>query len=438
MPGAKLFGMPQEKGRWLFLPLSVLMMLCVGTLYTWSLFRAAVEQSFTLGATASLLPYTVVMVVFALFMPIAGMLIDRFGPRPVALVGTGILGTGYIASGYVANIWQLVITYGLIAGMGSGIIYGTPLAVIARWFPDCKGLAVGLTVMGFGLSPVLTAPLVHYLIDTSGPNGWQTTLMLLGVGFTIILGAIATTLHYPPDGWHPPRWAPPIATLHTTATPAILRNSSFQGLWICLAIAAFAGSGSMGIAAPMAMEWAHLDAGQATWCVSIFAVFNGLNRPLFGWLTDRSSPKIAAIACYMLIMLASGLMLTTPTGNVITYLIAFCLMTGALGGWVAIAPTATLQLCAPEQYSKTYGTVFTASGAGVLLGTLIAGQIRDQFNSYIAFFYVTGGLALVGMIVAETLLPGWTMTSKNAPQNATAQAIYQKPALTTPITKPLR
>jgi MFS family permease len=147
-------------------------------------------------------------------------------------------------------------------------------------------------------------------------------------------------------------------------------------------------------------EIVKLDAETAAVAVSLFAVFNGLGRPFFGWVADRFTPKNAAIISYVLIIIASIMMLNVGKGSVATYLIAFCLITFSLGGWLAIAPTSTLILFRSTDYAKNYGIVFTAFGAGALLGTLTVGHIRDVFGSYTSFFYVTGLLAVVGIVIA--------------------------------------
>jgi MFS family permease len=138
--------------------------------------------------------------------------------------------------------------------------------------------------------------------------------------------------------------------------------------------------------------------------VSLFAVFNGVGRPLFGWLTDRIRPQNAAIVSYVLILIASIMMINASEGQILTYLVAFSLFWLSLGGWLAIAPTATLSLFKPENYAKNYGIVFTAYGVGALLGTLVAGQIRDIFGTYTYAFYATAALAIVGIIIAEFML----------------------------------
>ncbi|MBD2194965.1 MULTISPECIES: L-lactate MFS transporter [Calothrix] len=402
----RLFGLPAEQGRWLLIPLGITILLCLGTAYSWSIFRSTIEKSLQVGATESLLPFTILLVVFSILMPITGSYIERFGSRLVTAVGAIIMGIGYTASGLVNSIPLLTITYGIIAGAGVGIVYGIPLAVNARWFPDKKGLAVGATVIGFGLSPLVTAPLAKNLIAANGDRGWQPTLIAFGIAFTLIILAIAPVMKYPPSGWQPAGWQPPIKLSETESdgSNALLKSLSFYGLWLCFTVGTFGGLAAIGIASPVGTEIIGLDKNTAANAVSLFAIFNGLGRPLFGWIADRFQPKNAAIVSYVLIMIASIMMLSATKGAIATYLIAFSLIYLAFGGWLAIGPTSTLILFRTQDYAKNYGIVFTAFGMGALLGTLIAGNIRDIFGNYLPFFNVTIGLSVLGIILAVFLL----------------------------------
>jgi MFS family permease len=411
MEKVQLFGMPAEKGRWLLIPLSITILLCLGTVYSWSIFRKPLEKLLNVGATDSLLPFTVLLVVFAILMPITGFYINRFDTRLITGVGGLITALGYILSSLGGNIPTLTITYGVIAGMGVGIAYGVPLAVVAKWFPDKKGLAVGATVIGFGLSPLITAPLAKFLIDRFGV---QQTFVILGIAFAAIITAISTVLTTPPPGWQPVGWNPPVVVQgnsKTTNSGSILQTSSFYGLWLCYTIGSFAGLAAIGISSPLAQEIIKLDAATAANTVSLFAVFNGVGRLFFGWFTDKFTPKLGAIVSFVLILIGSIMMLSAVEGNVLTYIVAFSLFYLALGGWLAIAPTSTLIMFQSQDYAKNYGIVFTAYGMGALGGTLLAGKIRDIFGSYTNFFYPTAGLAIVGIIVAVFMLK---RTSSNA------------------------
>jgi MFS family permease len=398
----RLFGLPAEKGRWFLIPLGSVVLLCLGTVYSWSIFRKPLEDLFGISATQSLLPFTFLLVLYALLMPVTGFYIDKIGVGKITAIGGVVTGIGYILSSLTTNIILLTITYGVIAGAGVGIAYGVPLAVSAKWFPDRKGLAVGLTAIGFGLSPLVTAPLAKSLIAAYGV---LPTFRILGISLTAIILVISMTLKLPPKGWKPQGWTPrAIDELTGKQRRQLWQSPSFYALWVCYTIGTFVGLSAIGISSPVAQEIIKLDATTAAITVSIFAVFNGCGRPLFGWLTDRLQPKGAATISYVLILIASILMLNAREGQALTYLVAFSLFWLCLGGWLAIAPTATLNLFDPEDYAKNYGIVFTAYGAGALLGTIATGQLRDLFGSYTYAFYPTAILAIIGIIIAQLKL----------------------------------
>jgi MFS transporter, OFA family, oxalate/formate antiporter len=404
MNDIKLFGLPARQGRWLFLPLGITAMLCLGTVYSWSIFRkpltaALSKPGMTISATDTLLPFATLLVVFAILMPIASRYIERYGASKVTAVGGVVVGLGYFLSSFATSIPLLIVTYGLIGGAGIGVVYGVPISVTAKWFPDLKGLTVGLTVVGFGLSPLITAPLAKFLIDTYGID---STFRILGIAFTVILVAISTQLRFPPADWQPsPQFT---ASPASTKPDNLLSSPSFFALWSCYAIGTLAGLMAVGIATNVGKEIIGLDSDTATASVSIFAIFNGIGRPIFGWLTDRIKPKMAAILSYVMILVASIVMLNTGKGQVVNYFFAFSLLWLSLGGWLAIAPTATLSMFNPVNYTKNYGIVFTAYGAGALAGTLVAGNAKDIFGSYTNAFIPTAILSILGILIATFAL----------------------------------
>lgn len=402
-PSVTLLGRPADQGRWLLIPLGITLMLCLGSVYSWSIFRTPLETELGISATASLLPFTFVLMFYAALMPITGLFfIPRWGPRLVTVVGGLIVGLGYLLSSFADHIGVLVLTYGVIAGTGVGIAYGVPMVVVSRWFPDKKGLAVGLTIVGFGLSPLITAPLANHLI---GLYTVRPTLRILGIAFTVIILAIAVTLKLPPPGWQPRRGvARSTATAIAPYPPHLLKSRAFYGLWICYAIGTLVGLSAIGISSPVGEEIIEISPTVAASSVSLFAVFNGVSRPLFGWLSDRVKPHYVAMASYGLILIACLLMAQAKPGQVATYVVAFCLFWFCLGGWLAMAPTITLRFFHPDRYAQNYGIVFTAYGVGALLGTVVTGRIRDLFGSYNYVFYPMALLAIAGILIAALLL----------------------------------
>ena len=161
---------------------------------------------------------------------------------------------------------------------------------------------------------------------------------------------------------------------------------------------------AIGISSPVGEEIININPTVAASSVALFALFNGVSRPLFGWLSDRFKPHYIAILSYVLILIACVLMVNAQTGQIATYLIAFCLFWFCLGGWLAMAPTITLCFFNPDQYAQNYGIVFTAYGVGALIGTLVTGRIRDLFGTHTYVFYPMAFLAIIGIVAASLLL----------------------------------
>lgn len=406
-------GMSRQTFRWVYVLTGNLLMMCLGTVYAWSVFRIPVEQTYGIGTTLSGLPYMVSLAFYALFMLISGKYLSRFSPRLVITAGAFLVSAGWIGSAYAPNIYLLTLTYGVVSGAGVGIAYGVPMAVVAKWFPDKKGLAVGLVLVGFGLSPLVTAPLARYLIEIYG--GMQT-FKLLGAAFGVIIPLLALTLSYPPEYWIPDQKTKSNQRLTSETDPAhgrrlenqmeypsavMIKTKSFKILYATFLIGAMIGLMLIGMTGKVAVEWVGLSQGSAALLMSFFAVFNGLGRPAFGWLTDRFSFRSAAMFSFLSIMLASLLMILTKGSSPTAFGWAFSIFWFNLGGWLAIAPASTLSLFGTLHYSQNYGVVFTAYGIGAVIGVFSSGLLVDWFGGYHTIFYLVFALAMIGSFAVK-------------------------------------
>lgn len=402
-----VFGMRAESGRWLFLVIGLLINICLGAVYAFSVFKVPLQDEWGIGATQSGLPFMVFLASFAAFMALAGGLVERWGPRRSALLGGTLVGAGWILAGFSPGIGWFTLSYGLLGGAGVGVVYGVPITVAAQWFPDRKGLAVGLTVMGFGLSALVMAPVMRAMIANPSIGPFRT-FTYLGVAFTAILALLSLPLHTPPDGWKPSwlkaRQPEDLPAPRGLDRSRMLRTPTFYALWGTYTIGCLAGLMAIGISSPVGQEVAGLSPAAAAVSVSLFAVFNGIGRPLFGWLTDRLAPRNAASLSFVLILLSSALLYLFGQGNKAVYFTAFGILWLNLGGWLAIAPTATATLFGTAHYAKNYGIVFTSYGVGALLGNTLAGMIRDASGGYLPVFLPVMGLAALGIIVAALWL----------------------------------
>jgi MFS family permease len=195
----------------------------------------------------------------------------------------------------------------------------------------------------------------------------------------------------------------------------MLRTGAFWGLWACYTIGTLAGLMAIGIAKPVGTDLGIASA-TATTLVGIFAVCNGLGRPVFGALTDKLGVRNTALLSYVLIGGAS--IFLWQAWSQTAYIVAFIMLWACLGGWLALAPAATATFFGTKDYARNYGVMFTAYGAGAIIGSVLAGQMKDMFGSYINVFPIVAGLAALGIVIALLLIK----------PPAAAAAVEAKPA----------
>ena len=420
----KIMGMPAESGRWLLIIIGTIIELCLGAVYAYSIISVPLKKIFTdpvasggFGLTVTAmqmsLPYIASLAFFALTMPLVGKYIEQYGPRKVGMLGGVIVGLGWILGSTATSPMMLMILYGVIAGIGVGIAYNCPITTAARWFPDKRGLAVGLTLLGFGFSAFITGKASDILSASFG--GVFASMKILGIAFLILIVVLSMFLVFPPAGWAPAGWKPPAAAAAGGKKLDFMRNemsktSSFYGLWICYVIGALAGLMAIGVAKPAGLEVAA-NAGIAEATISAtltnlvlpFAFCNAIGRPLFGTLTDKLTPPRTAIVTYVVIIAASLLVYTNPS-SITMYTIAFAALWLCLGGWLAIAPAATASYFGTKDYARNYGLVFTAYGVGAIIGNLMAGAAKDTLGGYVNVFPYVAVLAALGIVVAFVMV----------------------------------
>ena len=402
--GKRVGGMPAASGRWLFVVLGIVMNVCLGAVYAYSIFLKPVKEAFAgISAFQANLPFMVFLAFFSVLMFFGGRVMEKLGPRKLGIIGGIIVGMGWLLSAFASNIWMLTLTYGVIAGSGVGLVYGCPVSMGAKWFPDKKGLAVGLMLAGFGGSALITGKLANVLIPSVG---LPTTFMYFGIAFGLILVVLSLPFRFPAAGWVPAGWKPAAGTVAASDfTPGeMMKTGAFWGLFFCYIIGCVAGLMAIGISKPVGNEIIKISGETAATLVGIFAIFNAVGRPLFGFLTDKITPRNAAILNLLMILTVSILMITAKEGDTMLYTVCFIGFWLGLGGWLAIAPTATASFFGMKNYAQNYGVVFFAYGLGAIIGGIISGQAKDVFGTYTYAFYPTAVLAVVGLVLAVALL----------------------------------
>ncbi|NSW75173.1 MAG: MFS transporter [Candidatus Atribacteria bacterium] len=373
----------------------ITILICLGTVYSYSVFRVSFEQTLGINAVQSGLPYMLALFFYAFFMPISGRFANRFPPHWISIAGGSLMSLGWILASVSPSLLSLVLFYGVLGGTGVGIAYGMPLIVATRAFPEKPGFALGATVIGFGLSPLITAPLVRYLTHSHGPF---FALRVMGIAFWITTVTLSLFLRFqsPSVASHNPHSSP-------TTRVTTFKTQKFWLLWFFFFIGTFVGLTTIGMTTSIAREIVGLTHQTATLSVSLFALFNGLSRPLFGYLVDHYPFRIVASLSYFLLSLGLLFFLLFPNQPLV-YFFSIALLWMNLGAWLAIAPSATLRFFGAETYAQNYGLLFTAYGASALSGTFFSSLLRDLTGSYMTIFLVNLLLVLLGFSFLWTFL----------------------------------
>ena len=388
--------------RWLYPPIGFIINIALGTIYSWSVFRVPLEKLFSWSSVESSLPFTVFLALFGLTMPFGGRLMSTIGPRKTALMGSVLVGLGWVLAYFADKVpWSLaymLVAYGVIGGVGVGLVYGVPIAVSSRWIPERKGLATGITILGFGLSPLITAVTSALLIQSVGV---LQTFLYLGITFTIILVILSLPLRFPP--------AETAAAALATVSKGLdlqpremVKTRTFAGLWLSYVLGTTGGFIAISLAAKYGQEVIKLDPALAAVATAVFAIFNGVGRPSFGYLCDKIGPYNAAWISFVMILAAA---LGASSGaSLLIYFTTFSLLWFTFGGWLAIAPAATSTYFGVKNIGSNYGIVFTAYGVGAIVGPQVSSYIYASTGTYSLVFLTTAVLALVGLAVAVTTL----------------------------------
>ncbi|MEM2209331.1 MAG: MFS transporter, partial [Nitrososphaerota archaeon] len=300
--------MELKKNRWLFIISGFIINLCLGAIYAYSIIAVHLMKLFknvyglNVTATEIQLPFIVFLLVFSLTMPMMGKYIEKYGPRKITWLGAIFVGLGWFLVSLASSSLSLVFLYGLIGGLGVGIVYNCPIVTSGKWFPDKRGLAVGLTILGFGFSAAIIGPLIDYL---TAIFGIQIALKIFGIFFFIILFIFGSFLRFPSNDWKPKSLESiekKEKSLSEFTRKEIIKTKSFYGLWITYMIGTLAGLMAIGTSKLIGLEIAA-NAGISeseisaflTILIIPFSACNGFGRPLFGWITDKFAPMKTAI-----------------------------------------------------------------------------------------------------------------------------------------------
>jgi len=401
---------------------AILIQLCLGAIYAWSVFTKPLAAS-GWSKTQTQAVFAAGLALFAIVMVIAGRLMPKLGPRKLAMAGGVVLGAGYALAGLLGplNFWVTFLFVGVVGGAGIGLAYVVPIAVGMRWYPDKKGLITGLAVAGFGFGAMLWVKLAgswgHLLAPES--LGLSGTFILYGIIFmaAVVIGGI--WMVFPPEGWKPEGWEPPQAaagdkpvegTVDYTSSE-MLKTPQFFMILVTFIFSASAGLMSIGLMKLFPMdalmkggyEEAAASAIAGTAMAVFFSLANGIGRIAWGTISDYLGAKKSLV-----IMAATQgvfvILFQWMAGGEYTLYLFATLIGFNFGGNFALFPMITAGTFGAKYIGQNYGWVFLAYGIGGIFGPILGGKLGDM-NNFALAFTICGIACLVAAAVIAGVKP---------------------------------
>ena len=396
--------------RWVQLAAGIVAMMAIANLqYAWTLFTKPIQAHLHVSLVAVQWTFTLFVALETWLVPFEGYLVDRIGPRLMLGGGAIMVGLGWVGSGYAETISQLYFWYG-VGGIGAGIVYGGAIGNALKWFPDHRGLCVGLTAGAFGIGTATTiAPVAHMLKI----SGYQHTFIFWGIIQGVVVLASSLFLARPPVEWTPPNWAEKQAKIkarvNTSAvdmTPLeMLRQPSFYVIYVMMTMLAFGGLVVTAQLNPMASSY-HVDNVVVVFgmtalvlAITVDRLLNGLTRPFWGWVSDNIGRENAIFIAFILEAIAVYALL-----RLINHPVWFIALSGlcffAWGNIFSLFPSITGDLYGSKWATTNYGIVYTAKGVAAAFAGPGAAWLFAKTGSWSKVFWAMIACDLIAAFMA--------------------------------------
>ena len=394
------------KKRWLILIACCLINLCLGSIYAWSVFAASmaeflsVHSGVTLTTADLAIVYTVANSVGPITMISGGWFNDKFGPKKVILIGGIMIGIGMIASGFATSVGFLVVTYGLIFGLGLGMTYGTTVSSCMKFFPDKRGLIGGITTAIYGLGSVILPPIVTAIVSVSSA---ATAFKIIGVVFLIVIAACSFLMDQCPADFVPEGWTPPVATTQNGVVnknwKEMLKTPVFYVMIVLFTCGAFSGMMVISQASAVATNMVGMTALMASTAVSALAIFNAAGRIFAGLLSDRIG-RINTLTIATVLGVAGLLLLyMTGEGGYATFYIGIAGVGLSFGSFMGVYPGFTADQFGAKNNSVNYGIMFIGLAAAGYFGPSAMRSIYMTDGAYARAFLIAAVCGAVGFVL---------------------------------------
>src|SRR3984893_5255571 len=379
----------------------LLLTLGLGTLYAWSVFVAPLESEFGWNRAQTSTVFTIAVVTFAISFVLAGRLQDSFGPVWISITGGRLVSLGFFLCAYTASLHYLFFCYGVLGGIGNGFGYATVVPVMAKWFPDKRGLAIGLALAGYGGGSAIFGPVANLVLF---PHfGWRTTCMILCGIFLAMTMVGSFLLKNPPEGYLPNRAStledfPRVAASDYQFTPIeVLHTPAFYLMWLGFGLGSSAGLLIISQLVPFARSQGIPGVALATMTLAVGAIGNVSGRILSGWLSDtlgrlntlRVVLAISTVAIPVMYWVGAHVFAV----YVMVFIVYFC-----YGAQASVNPAMCADFWGTNNVGTNYGLLFTAWGTAGVIGPTIGGVLFDKYRDYEAAFYAAAILAAIAFI----------------------------------------
>jgi len=399
------------KNRWFIAAAAVGIHLSLGSVYAWSVFKIPFMQAFGWSDFEAGLPFGLAIFLLGTSAAVMGHVVEQRGPRFSGLLATCLWSAGLLAAGFATSDWVtdnrlrlwLLLAASATGGVGLGTGYVTPVSTLIKWFPDKRGFATGLAIMGFGFGAFLGGPLMTRLIDAYGIA--VTFCVMAGICFLIMLVS-ASYLAPPDDDSTLSAITDKAGNVPHAATTGIMpmqakqavRTPCFYGLWLMMFINITCGIAIISVAAPMAREITGMSVLAAGALVGFIGLLNGLGRILWASLSDIIGRPNTYIAFFVLQIGAFWLL---PSLNeVVLFKIALLLIISCYGGGFSTLPAYIGDIFGCRQISAIHGYVLTAWALAGLTGSSISSLVRQLTGSYDMMMQVFAGISGVALLIA--------------------------------------
>ena len=419
------------KNRWLIAAAAVGIHISIGSVYAWSVIAKPLMKQFDLNLTEVSIAFSVAIFFLGMSAAFFGHFVETRGPRISGTLSSLFFGLGIIGSGLVVklasahhdvvfNLGQIgahaiqlklihliYLTYGVLGGTGLGTGYIAPVSTLIKWFPDKRGMATGMAIMGFGFAAFFGGPIMQILIDKVGI---ANMFFILGTVYFVLMFSSAQYLAPPPEGWMPEGFKARIESgqkviqkdLAMLDAHQAVKTVRFYYLWLMLFINITCGIAILSVASPLAQEVTGMTSIAAAAMVGMMGLFNGIGR--IGWssLSDHLG-RPAIWTTFFVIEIAAYFLLPNIPNKAMFQIILFLIMT-CYGGAFASVPAYISDIFGTRQVSAIHGYTLTAWAAAGVVGPLFLSWVRDTTGSYTKTLYVFGCLFVVALITSLLMI----------------------------------